>query len=386
MIGINLQKLRFGRFYHVPKRELKLTQRKLQKDYYKLLGVSYDASRTEIKKAYYQLARKYHPDSNPGHEETFEQIAEAYSVLRDQLKRAEYDQSVKFDAGGTEGEFTDAAEAKYNDIFEKYGDRGRHPYNEMITGKDYVFTQSDAIEQMLTMKVTFKEAARGGERRIRVRLRDECPICCGSGANTEDPNCHIFQCPRCGGTGQEYLKAGPISTKAKCMKCEGRGTLVTSLCDYCHGKGWSVQKKILTCAIPEGVQNGEIVRLNVGTQHVYIKFEVTRHPLFSRDEFDVMQTVKLPLSTLLLGGQIRIESLSESQTMRISVPPCTPPNELLRLRKHGIRNILTGETGDMLLKIELDEFTDITDRQKRAMLQFADDDDYEGSVQGHFKI
>ena len=144
-------------------------------------------------------ARKYHPDANPGHEATFDQIAEAYAVLRDELKRAEYDQKIKFDAGTTQGEFTSSAESKYEDIFEKYGDRGRHPYKEMITGADYVFTQSDAIDQMLTMKITFKESARGGSRRIRVRLRDQCPICTGSGAQMDDPNCHIFQCPRCVG-------------------------------------------------------------------------------------------------------------------------------------------------------------------------------------------
>lgn len=369
-------------------REFSTSLRLLKKDYYEILGVNHDATRAEIKKAYYALARKYHPDANPDDTaaaEIFEEVAEAYNVLKDNAKRQDYDSDVKFDATTSGEEFAQDVDARYHEIFEEYSKHGRHPYAEFILGMDHTFAQSDNTNHMMTMKVSFREAARGGERRIRVRLKDQCPICSGSGADMDAPHSHIFKCPRCGGSGKEKLKAGPISTSATCIKCEGRGTFVTAICKFCTGKGWSIQKKILTCAIPEGVCDGEIVRLNIGEQHVFIKYHIMEDRIFSRDDFDVLQRVKVPLSQILLGGQIQINSLSEKQFMKISIPECSQPDSLLRLKGHGIRDITNDKMGDMIVKLEVENPENLTKRQIEAMLKFADDESYHGSVQGHLR-
>lgn len=209
-----------------------------EKNYYGILGVTHDASRSEIKKAYYKLAREYHPDANPNNpkaKKIFEQVSEAYKVLRDEAKRVEYDSDTNWDAATNESDFAKESVDKYDAIFNEYSVYGRNPQKDWLIGADFNFTQSDNIPksaQVLTLKVSFQEAARGGTRRIRVRLRDTCPVCTGSGADIDAPHSYVFTCPRCGGTGKEYLRAGPISTKSDCMKCGGSGSFATQICNY----------------------------------------------------------------------------------------------------------------------------------------------------------
>jgi len=365
--------------------------REKNKNYYQVLGVEYNATRSEIKKAYYKLARKYHPDANtenPKAAKIFEEVSEAYGILRDEAKRHEYDTDTNWDAATNESDFMKDSTDKYDAIFNEYSTVGRNPQKDWMVGADFNFTQSDNIPksaQVLTMKVSFQEAARGGSRRIRVRLRDECPVCEGSGADVNAPHSYVFTCPRCGGTGKEHIKAGPLSTKSDCMKCNGSGSFATQICNYCIGRGWNVQKKILTCAIPEGVQDTEIVRLNIGEQHVFIKYEVMPDRIFSRDGVDVMQNVTVPVSKLLLGGQIKLYSLTENQFLRMTLPECTAPNSLLRIKGQGIRDTITNEYGDMLVKVLLETPNTLTARQRQAMLTFADDDDYSGGVHGSLR-
>merc|ERR1712130_204 len=358
------------------------------KNYYEILGVGPTASRSEIKTAYYKLARKFHPDANPENPaaaKVFEQVSEAYSVLRDEAKRGEFDADANFSAATDLGEFEKDSRDKYDAIFDEYSTFGRHPVADWMVGADFTFSQSDNIPksaQVLTMKVSFQEAARGGSRRIRVRLRDTCPVCEGSGADLSAPNAYVFTCPRCGGTGKEFIKAGPLSTKADCMKCRGSGSFATQTCNFCIGRGWNVQKKSVTCAIPEGVQDQEIVRLNVGEQQVYVKYQVMPDRIFSRDGNDVLQNLHLPVSKLLLGGGVKCFSLSENQFLRLTIPECTAPDSLLRIKGQGIRDTISNTYGDMLIKVHLEAPRNLTDRQRREMLNFALDDDYDGSVHG----
>ncbi|CBY13290.1 unnamed protein product [Oikopleura dioica] len=355
------------------------------KDYYTILGVNRQASLSEIKKSYYKLARKYHPDSNqdPLARKVFEQVSEAYKVLRDDLSRAEYDQDAAWEAASHD--YAEETKDKYEKIFHEYSPFEKNPHAEWIKGMNFNQTQSDFIPlsaQKVTLKVTFQEAARGGSRRVRVRLRDECDACQGSGADLESANAHVLQCPRCGGTGKEFIRAGPISTKATCHKCHGKGSFATHNCTICYGKGWTVQIKTVTVAIPEGVLDSETVKLMIGDQFIFVTFEVMPDSIFSRDEFDVMQTVKLPLSKLLLGGQIKVHGMQEDTFMRLTVPECTQPETLLRLANHGIKNPLSGEYGDMLIKVKLDIQSNLSARQIAALKQFAEDDEFCGSVFG----
>jgi len=138
----------------------------------------------------------------------------------------------------------------------------------------------------------------------------------------------------------------------------------------------------VTVAIPEGVLDSETVKLMIGDQFIFVTFEVMPDPIFSRDKFDVMQTVKVPLSKLLLGGQIKVHGMQEDTFMRLTVPECTQPETLLRLANHGIKDPLSGEHGDMLIKVKLNIQSDLSARQIAALKEFAKDDEYSGSVYG----
>lgn len=345
---------------------------KNMKDYYKILGVNREATQDEIKKAFRQLALKYHPDRNPGDkesEEKFKEINEAYSCLSDPEKRANYDrfgtpEGVGAGFGGFGagfGGFTDIFEDIFDDFFSAFGGT-RRP--RPTKGSDLSYR----------LDITLEEAAFGAEKKITIPRWQSCSTCGGSGAA---PGTSPVACPNCRGTGHVRFQQGFFSVSKTCGKCQGSGRIITEPCKGCKGNGRvKVQREILV-KIPAGVDNGSRLRLNgegdLGSYggppgDLYVLINVQEHPFFKREGMNIYCQVPISFTKAVFGGEIEVPTLNGHE--RLKIPAGTPSGRSFHLKGKGLPKIGSHHRGDQIVSVYIDVPKKLSQRQKEILEEF----------------
>lgn len=344
------------------------------KDYYGVLGVEKNASDDEIKSAYRRLAKKYHPDLNKTEEaaEKFKEINEAYEVLSDSKKRANYDQfgtadGNPFGNGGDAGGFGDFFGGGggfgdiFGDIFSAFGGRGRQ-------------AQARGTDINISADLTFEEAAFGVEKNITINKHEKCSTCKGTGAKN---GTEFTTCNECGGTGrvrfQQNTLFGTTIREGACPKCNGKGRIVKEKCTECNGRGEQKVSKTIKVKFPAGIDNGQTLRMrgegnavaNGESGDLNIKVSVKPHKILVRKDNDLYMDLYLPFTTLLLGGKVEIPTLQGKYTLNI--PELTSSGTIMRIKNKGVKALQREYYGDMLVTVKADVPKSL-DKDTRAKL------------------
>jgi len=334
------------------------------KDFYKTLGVSKNADKKDIKKAYIQLAKKYHPDKNKGDKtaaQKFTEVAEAYEVLGDQRKRQEYDMlgSAGYQAnqqggggggpqwGGFGGGQSVNPEDLFKKIFEQFEQGGQGMGGQRGGGNPFEDYQEYAPLEV-HLDLTFNEAAKGVNKKIQIEMMDTCGRCGGSGA---EPGTKVSVCGYCGGTGQEQIATGPFVMRSTCRKCGGSGKLITTPCQECRGKGQVKQKKNVTVPVPAGIEDKQTVRMQVGPREVFITFRVLPSKIFRRQGSDVHSDLEVSIFQAALGATVRIPGVHGDQ--ELVVPAGTNSHQRFTFRNKGIKKMNSWGYGDHYVHVKV---------------------------------
>ncbi|XP_046355095.2 protein tumorous imaginal discs, mitochondrial-like isoform X2 [Haliotis rufescens] len=365
---------------------------KHKRDYYDVLGVDRSADAATIKKAYYQLAKKFHPDvskNDPSAAGKFQEVSEAYEVLGDTSKRQQYD---TFGMAGSEGNagqrqsgFSSQGfenfhgsidpEELFRNIFGNAGFR-MSGFGNMNDFEESKFGFAPASEIM--MDLTFQEAARGVNKDINVNVKDVCPKCSGKKA---EPGTKPVKCHFCNGTGMETINTGPFMMRTTCRHCFGSRVLIKTPCTECNGKGSLIMRKRVTVPVPAGVENGQTVRMPVGRQEIFITFKVAKSRVFRRDAADVHSDVTVSLSQAILGGTLRIPGIYDD--ILLTIPNGTQSHERIRLPGKGISRVNSYGYGDHYVHIKIKIPTRLSAEQKALILAYAElEKGVEGTVDG----
>lgn len=368
----------------------------MAKDYYKILGVSKNASAEEIKKAFRQLAHQYHPDKAGGDEKKFKEINEAYQILSNQEKRAQYDQfGQTFEQARTQGgfsgfegfrdfsDFTDAfrqggrggAEFDFSD-FGDFSDIFSNFFGGGGTRKRSRGGQN--IEVDLT--IPLKEAAHGSERIIDLYKNVVCPHCGGNGA---EPGSPIKTCPACKGRGQIYQVRstilGQIRVASVCPECSGSGKIPEKKCSKCQNKGIIKEIKKIKINIPAGIDEGEIIRLQgegeAGSKgspngDLYINIHLEPHPLFIRRGIDIYIKKIINITQAALGDKIEVETLYGS--VKLTIPEGTQSGEKFRLRGKGLPKLRGFGRGDQIIEIIVKTPKNLNKKQRELLRELGE--------------
>jgi molecular chaperone DnaJ len=341
-----------------------------KRDYYEVLGISRNASESELKKAYRQLALKFHPDKNDGDpeaEEKFKEAAEAYEVLKDANKRQTYDQFgheglKKSGFSGPQG---------FEDIFSSFGDI----FGDFFGGGGRTSTGADL---RLDLSVSFVEAAFGANKEMDISKHAACKTCRGSGAKSGYPP---KPCSTCQGTGHVVRSQGFFSVNSPCPACHGAGQIITHPCDDCRGDGRVLEKKKVAINIPAGVDDGSRLRLRgegesgpgglpPGDLYVFIHMET--HEYFHREGYDIHCRLPLSFSQAALGANIEVPLLNEGKTKIISVKPGVQSGEMLRIAGEGIPNLRGHGRGDLIVHLSVVTPKKLNKQQKALFKELAD--------------
>ena len=344
-----------------------------KKDYYELLAVNRNASEEEIKKAYRKLALKYHPDRNPGDkqaEERFKEVSEAYQVLSDPQKRAQYDQfgHAAFGEGGPFAggfDFTAGFEDVFGDIFGEFFGAGSTRRRGRARGEDLRYNLS----------LTFQEAVSGAEKKIKIPRHGTCETCHGTGSK---PGTSPKTCPTCRGRGQVSFQQGFFSFSRTCNQCQGRGTIISDPCSTCGAAGRVRKLHTLSIKIPAGVDTGSRLKLAAEGESappggapgdLYVVIQVEPHPIFVRDNLDIICDVPISFVQAALGAEIDVPTLDGKVKMKI--PPGTQSGKVFRLKGKGIKDIRGYHHGDQHVRLIIETPTHLTARQKELLREFA---------------
>ena len=357
-----------------------------KRDYYEVLGVPRDATTADIKKAYRALARKYHPDVNPGNkeaEEKFKEINEAHEVLSNSEKRAKYDQfgHAAFDPSmGAGGGGFGGGGFDFGDIFSSFFGGGGGGFGGFGGGGGRRSRAVDGDDVYTRVTLSFEEAFEGVKRDITYRVIEECPDCHGSGAakGTEAETCS-----QCKGTGQVTVNQrtpfGMMQSTTTCPGCRGRGKTVKNPCGNCNGKGYVRVEKKLSVSIPAGVDNGNRIVLRGqgdtgrnGGQSGDLVVEVTvkRHAFFEREGDHIFCEVPITFTEATLGAEIDIPTLEGKQ--KYTVPEGTQYGTAFTLRGKGMPNVNTKRRGDLIITVTIEVPKNLSDKQKQELREFAE--------------
>ncbi len=347
-----------------------------KKDYYEILGVPRDASLEEIKKAYRKLAMKYHPDRNPGNkeaEEKFKEISEAYAVLSDPQKRAQYDQ---FGHAGLEDMgfrgFTDFRDVFSSDIFRDFADI----FESFFRGEPFIREEeipSRGRDLRYELTITFREAARGVEKTLTLPRYKPCVQCGGKGTK---PGAGWSTCPQCRGRGEVSYTRGFFYFSETCSRCGGTGR-ISEPCPTCRGTGRIRESAGITVKIPAGVKDGSRLRIRGEGEagyrggppgDLYITIRVLPDPIFQREGDNVLVEIPVPFTTALLGGEIEVPTLEGKVKMK--VPPGTQSGTIFRLRGKGIPHLHERGKGDELVRIKIELPVRLSEEQKELIQKF----------------
>jgi molecular chaperone DnaJ len=353
-----------------------------KRDYYEVLGVAKDASDEDLKKAYRKLAKKYHPDMNPGDknaEAKFKEASEAYAVLSDADKRRQYDQfgHAAFDGtGGFGAGGFDFNTADFGDIFgdlfgDFFGGGRRGPANGPMKGANV----------RTSVRITFLEAITGVEKEITLNLKDPCPTCSGTGAK---PGTTPQMCPKCGGKGQVVFTQqsffGTVRNVQTCPDCGGSGKIIKDKCTQCGGSGYITSRKTIKVSIPAGIDNGQSVRIrdkgepgvNGGPRgDLLVEVIVEQHPEFIRQDYNIFSTVPISYAIAALGGSIVINTVDGK--VIYDVKAGTQTDTRIRLKGKGVPTIRNQAIrGDHYVTLIVQVPTKLNADQKEALKRFDD--------------
>ncbi|WP_201713546.1 molecular chaperone DnaJ [Rossellomorea arthrocnemi] len=350
-----------------------------KRDYYEVLGVGKDASKDEMKKAYRKLSKKYHPDINKeaDADEKFKEISEAYEVLSDDQKRAQYDRFGHTDPNqgfGGGGDFGGGGFGGFEDIFNTFfggggGGRRRDP-NAPRQGADLQYT----------MSLTFEEAVFGKETEIEIPREEECDTCHGSGAK---PGTKVNTCSHCNGSGQLNVEQntpfGRIVNRRVCHYCNGTGKQIKEKCSTCGGAGKVQKRRKIAVKIPAGIDDGQQLRvtgqgepgINGGPAgDLYVVFHVRSHDFFERNGDDIYCEMPVTFAQAALGDEIEVPTLHGK--VKLKVPAGTQTSTRFRLKGKGVPNVRGFGTGDQHVQVKVVTPSKLTDKQKQLLREFAD--------------
>ncbi len=364
-----------------------------QKDYYEILGVSKTASAAEIKNAYRKLAVKYHPDKNSGDKEAehkFKELNQAYEVLKDEKKRAAYDQfgHTTFGQNGAEGPggnpfggagFADFSDI-FNDFFGDFGGQGRGRQAQ-VKGADLRYN----------MTISLEEAFEGKKTDISFAAAGKCGACDGTGSKSKKSTiCHT-----CNGTGRIRTQQGFFAMERTCSACNGEGQIIKDPCKDCRGTGSVRKERELSVNIPAGVENGTRIRLAGEGEpghrggppgDLYIFLTVKQHAIFTREQNDLQCKIPIKFTLAALGGEIDVPSI-EGNKVTLKIPEGTQSGDKFRLGGKGMRRLRSTVRGDLFVTVQVETPVKLSDRQKELLHEFekAETDKSNPQSSGFFK-
>ncbi len=349
-----------------------------KRDYYEVLGVGRSSDEQEIKSAYRKMAMRYHPDRNPGNkdaEERFKEAAEAYSVLSDPNKRAQYDRFGHQGFNGTGfGGFDPTIFSDFSDIlgdFFGFGDL----FGGMGGGRRRSATQRGA-DLRYDLQISFEEAAFGVKTKIRVPRLETCLDCDGSGAQKGSAP---TLCPQCQGHGQVRYQQGFFSISRTCGQCRGTGRVINNPCRQCHGEGRVRSEKTLEVKIPAGVDNGARLRISGEGEaglhggdkgDLYVVVFVKEHSFFEREGSDLHFAVPVSFSQAALGGEIHVPTLDGDKEV-LKIPEGTQSGSTFRIRGKGVPHLNGRGRGDLYVTVRVTTPQKLTREQRRLLEQLA---------------
>lgn len=364
------------------------------KDYYEVLGVSPDADASEIKSTYRKLARKHHPDTNPddpGAEERFKEISEAYRVLSDPERRQQYDQMRSMGARGFAGRAGGRGAPGAGgapggrqsiDLEDLEGFGGFSDLFSSIFGQQRSRPRGRArpeprrgADRRIEVDVPFETAVNGGEITVEIPLEEDCPRCEGTGA---EPGTSVETCPRCGGSGQVSLVQGGFTVQRPCPVCAGRGAHIETPCRTCRGEGTVARRRKVKVKVPAGVEEGDRIRLRGKGEpgpaggpagDLFLTVGVRPHRFFRRDGLDIRCEVPISVVKAILGTKIRVRTV-HGKKVEVKVPPGTQSGARLRLRGMGVRD--GDRAGDQIVEIRVEVPETLTDEERELVEQLGE--------------
>ena len=357
-----------------------------KRDYYEVLGVDRGADDATLKKAYRKLAKKYHPDMNPGDKEAeakFKEATEAYGVLSDPDKRRQYDQFGHaafenggggagaggfggFDFGG--GDMGDIFGDIFGDLFGGGGSR-RRANNGPMKGANL----------RAVVHITFEEAVFGCQKELEINLKDTCTTCHGTGAK---PGTSPETCSKCNGTGQitytQQTMFGSVRNVTTCPDCGGTGKIIRDKCTVCHGTGYTSSRKRIQVNIPAGIDDGQSIRIrekgepgvNGGPRgDLLVEVQVTRHPIFQRQDMNIFSTAPITFAQAALGGDVKISTVDGD--VLYTVKPGTQTDTKIRLKGKGVPSLRNSNVrGDHYVTLVVQTPTRLNEKAKEALRAF----------------
>ncbi|MBV1912157.1 MAG: molecular chaperone DnaJ [Cycloclasticus sp.] len=338
-------------------------------DFYKTLEVARNASEREIKKSYRRLAMKYHPDrntDNPGAEEKFKEIQEAYAILSDEQKRAAYDQfghaGVDQSMGGGRGHGSDSFSDVFGDVFGDIFGGGGGGRSQVTRGADLRYN----------LDLSLEDAVSGMETKIKIPTSVSCTGCKGTGSKSGKSGI----CSTCGGHGQVRMQQGMFSVQQTCPTCRGTGSQIKDPCGKCRGTGKTKEHKTLSVKIPAGVDTGDRIRLGGEGESgdhggpsgdLYVQVNVRDHAIFTRDGANLYCDMPISFSTAALGGELEVPTLTGK--VKLKVPSETQTGKLFRLRGKGVKPVRGGPVGDLMCRVNVETPVSLTSEQKSLVEQ-----------------
>lgn len=370
-----------------------------KKDYYEVLGVPRNATEAEIKKAYRRLAKKYHPDLNPGDktaEAKFKEINEAYEVLSNKDKRARYDQfgqaGVDPNFGGGAGGSPFAGDINFDDIFNSvfgggFGGFGGFEGFGGTRRRQHANVPRRGSDSETTVSISFEEAAKGCVKTVSYDQVDVCPDCRGTGAR----NGSTRTCPQCGGTGQVRVSQrtpfGLVQTTRTCDRCGGTGRIIDEPCPTCGGRGRIRHRRTIEINIPAGIDNGQVLNVsgkgNAGENggpggDLHVSVSVRPHPIFERKGFDIWCEMPITFTQAALGAEVVVPTIDGR--VEYEVHPGTQPGDVFKLRGKGIQRLGSRGRGDQYVRMTVEVPKNLSQRQKALLREFeseAEDKNYQ---------
>ena len=344
-----------------------------KRDYYEVLGVSKGASQDEIKRAFRKLAKKYHPDvsKEPDAEEKFKEAQEAYAVLSDEQKRAQYDQygHAAFEGmnGGTGFDFSDF---DFSDIFDGIFGGGFSSFSGFGNRRNSRNGARDGNDRLMRVNLSFEDAVFGTKKKINVTVNEECSKCDGKGGHGS------HTCKTCHGKGvvtrEQRTILGSFMSQTTCPDCHGKGTAFDKICSNCHGDGTVRKNKDLDVKIPAGVDSGSRLRLagkgdagvNGGANgDLYLEFVVKEHPLYIRDDYDIYLELPITITDAVLGAKLDVPTLYGN--VKLNIPSGSESGDKLRIKDRGVTHVNSSVKGDMYIILKVCIPKKIDKKQKK---------------------
>jgi molecular chaperone DnaJ len=353
----------------------------IKRDYYEVLGIGRNASAEDVKRAYRQLALKFHPDRNPGNnvaEEKFKEAAEAYSVLGDPGKRSTYD---RFGFDGLRGEgftgFSGFDASIFGDFEDILGSLfGFGDFFGTRTGRRRSYPQRGR-DLVLELEISLEEAAAGVEKEISLNRAEHCSSCDGSGMQ---PGTKKAGCPTCNGRGQMRYQQGFFTISRTCSHCHGAGEIITAPCSECRGSGRVKQKRKLTVRIPAGIEEGSRLRIEgqgeagdsaAAAGDLYVVIRVAKHAVFERQDNNLFCQVDISYSQAALGAALEVPGLDRG-TEVLKIPAGTQTSAVFRMKGRGIKDLHSRRHGDLYVKIRVKTPENLGKEEKTLLRRLAE--------------